>query len=371
MNILILSCKTGQGHHSVAQAIAETLDNRGHRWQLIDALNFISERTAKIMSKGHSFIYCHCPKVFQAGYEAAEKHPKSMAEGSAAYWLFARGSEDLYEYCKEQNFDAVVCTHVFASLMLTDMKQTYGYEIKSYFVATDYTAYPGVEASEVDACFIPGEDLAEDYEGKNTVVTGIPVHQRFFQTMDGAQAKGKLGVDLQKKHILIMCGSMGCGPMEEIAQRIAAGMKETVTLSIVCGTNRKLYQRLTEHYRENPNVLVHGFVQNVHELMAAADICVTKPGGISTTEAMSVGIPMVLVDTVAGCENHNMRYFQQMGGAVFAKDPADIASYCLGLIKNEEKCKEMSEILLKNRKNGAVAICDYLQSHIRELSYSK
>ena len=365
MNILILSCKTGQGHHSVANAIAQTLEDRGHCWEILDALSFISDRTAKFMSWGHSFIYCHCPEVFQVGYEAAEKHPKVLAEGSAAYWLFARGSQDLYEYCKEQQFDAIICTHVFAALMVTDVKRTYGFEIKSYFVATDYTSYPGVQESQMDVYFIPDDRLAEAYAGKKTVTSGIPVYQHFFRTEEKAAAKQALGILPKQQHILVMCGSMGCGPMEEIARYITDGMEKNCTMSIVCGTNQRLYHRLTEAYQHHPQVQVHGFVQNVPQMMAAADVYVTKPGGISTTEAMAEGLPMVLVDAVAGCEDYNMRYFRDLGGAEASKEPERIAGLCLELISNPSRRDRMSAQLLKNRKNGAVIICDYLQAQLQ------
>lgn len=364
MKILILSCKTGQGHNSVANAIAETLENRGHDGEILDALRFISDGTAKFMSWGHSFIYCHCPEVFQAGYEAAERHPNVLGEGSLAYRFFARGAQDLYEYCAQYHYDAVICTHVFAALMFTEARHSFNLPVPGYFVATDYTSYPGVQESDMDAYFIPDDCLAEAYSGKRTVTCGIPVYQQFFTDVARAEAKAALGLDCNKTHILMMCGSMGCGPIEEIAQRIAIGMDDDCIMSIVCGTNHRLYQRLCDAYRDNKKVQVHGYVQNVSLMMAAADIYVTKPGGISTTEAMVRGLPMVLVDAVAGCEDYNMRYFRDLGGAVGSKDPKRIAQLCLELADNPLRRERMSGQLLQSKKNGAVTICDYLQQRL-------
>ena len=98
-------------------------------------------------------------------------------------------------------------------------------------------------------------------------------------------------------------------------------------------------------------------------MMASADIYVTKPGGISTTEAMARGLPMVLVDAVAGCEDYNMRYFQNMGAAVASKDPATLAALCLDLVADTDRRAEMSRSLREHRKNGAVAIGDYITEH--------
>jgi len=342
----------------------ETLENRGNTCEIVDALGFISERTSKFVSWGHSFIYCHCPSVFSVGYGVTEKHPKMLGEGSMAYWLFGRGSEDLYNYCQEHCFDAVICTHVFAALMLTDMQRAYNYSIKSYFVATDYSTYPWAPACTMDAFFIPAESVAESFGDGVTVTTGIPVYQRFFQELDKTEAKKALNIAEYKKHILVMCGSMGCGPIEEITKRIVSGMTDSCVLSIICGTNERLYNRLSTAYQSNPNVIIHGFVRNVHEMMSAADIYVTKPGGISTTEAMAKGLPMVLVDAVAGCEDYNMHHFQEIGGAVASKEPKEIAELCLELLENDAQREQMRQNLLRNRKNSAVIICDYLQEHL-------
>lgn len=363
MKILILSCNTGQGHNSVANAIAEMLDARKISWQMEDALSFVSDRTSKFMSWGHSFLYCHCPEVFQVGYEVAERHPQALSEGSVAYRFFARGADDLYEFCRAHEFDTVICTHVFAALMLTEVQRTHELPVKSYFVATDYTSYPGVQDSQMDVYFIPDDRLRDAYGDKFTVTSGIPVYQQFFQAMDKAEAKQALGLSPWTRHILIMCGSMGCGPMEEIAQQIAGSMADDCVVSIICGTNRRLYRKLTEEYRDDPRVQIYGFVHDVHKMMASADIYVTKPGGISTTEAMAQGLPMVLVDAVAGCEDYNMDYFREMGSAEASKDPKRLAQLCLELIANTSRREEMAAQLLKNRKNGARIICDYLQEH--------
>ena len=363
MKVLILSCKTGQGHNSVANAIAETLDARGHVCEVLDALSFVSDRTAKFMSWGHSFIYCYCPEVFQVGYEAAERFPSALGEKSVAYRFFARGSQSLYEYCIEEGYEAVVCTHVFAALMLTDVKRSYNLDCKSYFVATDYTSYPGVQDSQMDVYFIPDDTLTSAYGEKKTVTSGIPVYQKFFDGAKKEEAKAALGLPQESQHILMMCGSMGCGPIEELAERIVSKMNEDCVLSIVCGTNQRLYQRLVKLFEGDSRVRVHGFVQNIHQMMTASDVYVTKPGGISTTEAMAKGLPMVLVDAVAGCEDYNMRYFRNMGGAVAAKEPEKIAQLCMELITNSNRRDRMAAQLEHNSKNGAVIICDYLQEH--------
>lgn len=361
MKVLILSCKTGQGHNSVANAVLEELENRGHTCQVLDALAFVGDHTARFMSWGHSFVYCHMPKAFQMGYEVAERHPSALENGSMAYRYLSRGSEDLNEYIQQEQFDAVVCTHVFAALMLTDAKRRHGFSAVSCFVATDYASYPGVDDTEMDIYFIPDEAMAPEYQGKPILVSGIPIRQAFFNSTPLNEAKAAMGIDSDEKHIVMMCGSMGCGPMEELTKAIAGRMGENCSLSVICGTNQRLYQKLSDNFGSNDRVRVLGFVQNIVQLLDSADVYVTKPGGISTTEATAKGLPMVLVDAVAGCENYNMRFFREIGGAVAAKEPDRLKELCMELLEDPDRRAGMSAQLLKKSRNGAKAICDYLE----------
>jgi len=360
MKILILSCNTGQGHNSVAKAIQEALKMRGKCCEIVDALQFISERTSRFMSWGHSFIYCHIPKLFTAGYGAAEKHTSVLEDGSAAYRFFAKGAEALCEYCTTGGYDIVFCTHVFSALMYTEAKKMGNLSAPSYFVATDYTCSPGTLESELDGYFIPDKDLASEFAGKIRIPVGIPIRQQFYQSRPRQEAKQLLGLNNESPHILMMCGSMGCGPIEEIVELLSQEMPADCELSVVCGNNHKLKAKLDDITEKDGRIHIHGFVEDISLLMDSADIYVTKPGGISTTEAMAKGLPMVLVDAVAGCEEHNMYYFTELGGAVAAKKPEDIAALCLNLLHDEERCRRMSEILRNKRANAAQVIAEYI-----------
>ncbi len=360
MKVLILSCSTGQGHNAVSQAIAQQFHTRGTHCEVVDSLQFISNRTARFLSWGHSFMYCHLPKLFRTGYGAAERHTSIWEEGSAVYRFFAKGAQDLRDYCVENCFTHVICAHIFSALMMTEAKRWMSSSVQTYFVGTDYTCYPGIQDSKLDLYFIPDASLAADFVGKQTMAVGIPLRQEFYQRRDRAVAKQKADIPPDQLHVLMMCGSMGCGPMEKLAELIAQRMGPGCELSVVCGKNRSLYEKLIQAHGHMPNVHIHGFVDNIPELMDSADVYVTKPGGISTTEAMAKGLPMVLVDAVAGCEEHNMRFFVQMGAAVGAKDPRRIAVHCLRLLRNEKKRAAMEQVLLENSKNGAKEICDHI-----------
>lgn len=360
MSVLILSCSTGQGHNSVAEAIREALEAQGEACEIVDALRFISERTARFMSWGHSFVYCHIPRLFTAGYGAAERHTHALEEGSAAYRFFARGAEELYNYCASGGYETILCTHVFSALMYTEAKKKGFLPASSYFVATDYTCSPGTLDSDLDGYFIPDRIVAPQFRPKILYPVGIPIRRSFFSTFSQQDAKHMLGIPADHSHILMMCGSMGCGPIEEIVELLMTQMPSHCELTVVCGKNQRLKEQLDAAAGQDGRIHIRGYVDNVPLLMDASDLYITKPGGISTTEAMAKGLPMVLVDAVAGCEEHNMRFFTELGGAVAAKKAEEITALCLMLLNEPEHRRRMSDALLSRGKNAAQRIAEHI-----------
>ena len=150
MRVLILSCNTGEGHNSCAKAIKEVYDNKGDDCVITDALNFISEKTSRFISWGHVFVYRNLPWLFNWGYGFTEKHTGVFKESNMMYNFFGKGADNLYKFIVRGTYDTVICTHPFASLMLTEAQRRYQMPIKTAFVATDYTCSPSVKDSVLD-----------------------------------------------------------------------------------------------------------------------------------------------------------------------------------------------------------------------------
>ena len=152
-------------------------------------------------------------------------------------------------------------------------------------------------------------------------------------------------MDPSHSHLLMMCGSMGCGPMEELTKIFKEQMDASVELSIVCGTNEKLCQELKSIAAGNPRIHIYGYTDRMNDLMDSADLYLTKPGGLSVTEAAAKRLPMVLIDAVAGCEKYNLDFFVSSGGAVTADSPEALADLCTALAKDEDRLSTMAERL--------------------------
>ena len=365
MKILILSCNTGEGHNSCARAISEELERKGDWGYIADGLAFLSTGTSKFVSGWHTRLYRYFPRLYGKGYEYAEKHPMNIKKHTAAYRMIRRGAKRLRKVIKAGGYDGVICTHLFPAMMVTGLVKKGTVTIPACFVATDYTASPGCEKVGLPT-ITPHPDLTGEFQAvgipaENILAYGIPVRSMFTEKTDKAEAKRKAGLDPERLHMVIMGGSMGCGPMEDVLAEIAAGMPENIELTVICGTNKQTAEKLRRRHGENPRVHIRGYVKDMSLMLDSADLYLTKPGGISVTEAAEKRLPMILIDTVAGCEDYNLQFFVNLGAAKTADSEEAIAALCLDTLRSDGALCEMSAAYdRREAANGARYICDIL-----------
>ncbi len=363
MKILLLTCNTGQGHNSTADSIKEKFVNKGIECEIADALSFVSPKMSDFICNTHAKLYKYAPVIFDMGYELAEKHPSVFANDSVAYNFFCLGVKKLEDYVVKNEITGIISVHMFCALMVTELKKNEALNLKTAFVSTDYTCHPGVQESDMDAYFIPHENLVGEFVAcgvpeEKIIASGIPVKNIFYEKGDKTEAKKSLGLKEDQKHILMMCGSMGCGPMEEMTEKIKAIMPENAHLTVVCGTNEKLKKKIEKH--STGNVTVLGFVNNVSLLMDSADLYVTKPGGLSTTEAAQKRLPLAFIDAVSGCESYNRYFFLTRGMAIASNNQSKLPRLIIKRLLNEEALEKQRKTMEKEFSNKpAEIICDF------------
>lgn len=350
MRVLILSSNNGGGHNAVARALKEAFEAHGDVCRVEDCLSFISEDVSEAVARSHNFMYRHVPKLFASGYRHTQRHPKTFMEHHNGRRVLGLARGPLGRYLQAGGYDAAICTHVFASLMLTDARRKYDLSIRTGVVETDYTATPGTQAGDLDWHFIPAESLRAELvalgvDSGRIIVSGIPVRDGFYARGARSEARRALGVPADCRHLLVMGGSMGAGPVAELVRLVAADMDDGCFVSVVCGTNRALRDALTDRYGGDPRFRIHGYEEGVAQLMDAADLLLTKPGGITVTEAAVKRLPMGLVNAVAGCEAYNLDFFTRAGGAITAETSQGIARRCLELLRDDARRAEMAEAL--------------------------
>lgn len=339
MRVLILTCNTGGGHNAVAAALAESFRRLGVSSDTADGLSFISQKASRFVSKWHTRFYRRYPKLYKAGYMSAENDAESNDRDNPVYRYMARGARRLGRAIQDGGYDAVVCVHVIPAMMMTELHRQHETGPVFCFVATDYTCSPTVGGCTPDICVIPHEELAEEFVScgiarETLLAEGIPVRAVFRERGDRAAARSELALPPEGRHIVLMSGSIGCGPMADIAAELEKRMERGDFASVLCGSNRQMLYALRR--RGFRRVEAVGFTNRVHRYMDSADVLVSKPGGISITEAGTRGTPLLLADMVGGCETRNQEFFHAHGWAETCQ-PEDMADAALALLDRPER----------------------------------
>lgn len=341
--ILLLTCGTGEGHNSAASAVAEALHARGVETVRRDPVSFAGEKAKKAVSGAYNGIIRRTPKMFGAIYKAGEAVDRVRFR-SPVYYANTLYAKKLAAYILEEKFDAVVCTHLFAMEALTYIKKRGLLSVPSYGVLTDYTCIPFFEETDVDEYFIPHADLADKLCAKGMkkerlIPTGIPVSPRFTLHMEKCAARELLGLPQDKKIVLVMTGGVGCGNAGEICRALLAQNKK-LFICVFTGKNAAMFDDIRSSFAES-SVRAVSFTDKVNVFMNAGDVLITKPGGLSSTEAATANIPFVALITIPGCEQKNAAFFSSRGLCVTALSPLQAAKEAADLVADNDRCEAM------------------------------
>lgn len=300
----------------------------------MDALRLESAEFSKLVCTVHALIYRHAPKLYGKGYEKEEDGTISWVGR-----LLTPAAHKLHAVLRAGAFDAVICVHAFAALIVTELRKLYDDRLPAFFVATDYTCSPYVAQCDMDGFFIPHPALTEEFQAAGIpadklIASGIPVHDAFGTRQPQKVAREALGLPENGKIIVLASGSIGCGPLTEIYTRLGDQLSENDTVVVICGNNRSLVRQLTaipvKTYRR-----ILGLTDQISTYMDAADCFVTKAGGISITEALAKGTPAILLNAIGGCEACNFRFMTKNGLMLGAESAGEAAELILnGQYKN-------------------------------------
>ncbi len=192
------------------------------------------------------------------------------------------------------------------------------------------SAHPVWFCPEADLCLVPTEAAREralrfGVPAQKVEVVGLPVDMRFLSPPgDGAALRARLHLDPERPCVLVVGGGDGVGALDEVAQALARGLPD-IQLVVITGRNEAMRRKLEQRTWQVPTQ-IHGFVQNMPELMAASDLLVTKAGSVTLAEAFVVGLPVIIYGFVPGQEEGNIGYISEHGAGAYAPDPDGVAA---------------------------------------------
>ncbi len=346
MKILVLSCGTGQGHNSAAAAVREAFLRHGHDCVIADPLQFGRKHTAGVVAATYNGIIKNAPGAFGAIYKAGDLY-SATGLTSPIYFANTLYAKHLRGYIEENGFSAVVCTHLFAMEALTALKKRRAdFAVPCYGVLTDYTCIPFLAETHLTGYFIPSEELKAELAGRGMEKellfgTGIPVAHRFEEPMEKTAAREALMLPQDVPTVLVMSGGVGCGHLDALCRALTERATRPFVACVLTGRNEKLKAELDAAFCDNDCVRTVAFTDKANVYMRAADVMITKPGGLTSTEAAVANVPLVHLLAFSGCETKNAAFFAAHGMAEKADDVETAADKAWELIENKDSAADM------------------------------
>lgn len=313
MHVLFLYALTGSGHLKAAKYVAEamTRENADIRIHMSDALKLCYSSFEAFILKAFRFLISGCPVTYRFLYRLTEKN---SIFNHIAGWFFSSSVSELKKICSEIKADCIVCTHPFALLLASKLKK----ELKTNTplilgIITDYKIHRFWVYPQVDLYFVPSAEMKEDllrlgWSADRIKVTGVP-------------CPPDIGHDLKvyrkrKPFLLVSGGGWGLGNLEATTVSL---LKRQIghTLMVVTGENNELYQRLKIIRAKYPGrLIVKRTIPKLYNTMKNALAVLTKPGGLTVTEAMILKKPLILLKPLPGAEEKNLDYLISRGAAI-------------------------------------------------------
>lgn len=344
--LLILSGDTGDGHNTAAKAIQEAWTASGGYSVMLDAMHFISPEAQSRIARTYFYLAMRAPKAYGKLYRTGDLWSSKLSRyiRSPVYGMNIFLAKHIYKYLELRPFDAVICTHLFPMLGLTNLERKGYLKLPSFAVFTDYSCYPFMVESQLDVYFTPSDHVSrqcieQGMEHENFIPSGIPVAEKFRTKMTRAEARRKLGYREEEVLYLIMGGGMGFGSPAELCREIFARDKEAKVLFLY-GHNKKMAERLEILFPHGELELIP-FTTEVPAYMKAANVLLSKPGGLSSTEAIVMGIPLVHTAPIPGIETANLEFFTAEGLSLTDKDAATRAEAAVDLVHNATRREQM------------------------------
>lgn len=366
MKVLIISIKAGYGHHSTAIAIMNYFKSNNIECEMLDTFEYINSKLNDSINNGYLMTTKYTPDAFGKAYSILDKKDEKYDKYSLISILSNLVSHKLRDYISDYNPNVIIATHSFASMVVTYLKEKNYISCPSVGIITDFTVHPFWESTSLDYYVLANELLINQTRKKGIspdkiLATGIPVKEQFSVKTSKQDARKKLGI-ADKKTLLLMMGSMGFGSIDKVLEGINKS-GEDFQILCVCGNNEKV-KREIESTDWAKDTYVYGFIDNVDVMMDAADFIITKPGGLTMSEALAKKIPPIIMNPIPGQEDRNMEFLVNNGAAIMVTEtfPIDEALYLL--FNSPERVSLLSRgVELLSRPNATKNLCEFIMQH--------
>lgn len=360
LKIMILFASYGDGHIQVSRALKNKFAEQGIN-NVIE-LDLFAEAHPLINSvTKYAYIksYHIAPFLYGWVYYRTKEMNHDTIFGE---WFHSFGIQKLTSIVNEVQPDLVINT--FPVLIMPQLRKKTGIFIPTFNVITDFTLHHRWVHREIDKYYVATEDLKHSIVENGVpddriIVSGIPLRDSFEQPVDVMSARQKYHLDPGKKTVLVMAGAYGVlQRLKKVCQTILSAPNTQIIL--VCGKNRTLLRDMNHQFSCHPNIRIFGFIEDIHELMAVSSCVLTKPGGITLSEAISANLPIILYRPVPGQEKDNAHYLAEKGAAMVIEHTNKLGREIKALLMHDRELFRMRRAIaaLHNKDSAERVVND-------------
>ncbi|MFZ4597695.1 MAG: MGDG synthase family glycosyltransferase, partial [Terrimicrobiaceae bacterium] len=345
--VLILSASVGSGHVKAADALARVIRQRPDVEEVLsdDSLDHTNVLHKQLYSTLYAKLSALLPDFLGWWYESSDD-PWVSDKGRLA--LDLPQALPLINLVKEFRPDIILCTHFMPAGVLSWLIGNGKLDARLGIVVTDFHFHAFWITRAFSWYFVAQEEDKIHMEalglpGERIQVTGIPVEPEFLQPVDRAAVLARHGLREDRPTLLVAGGALGLSPATAVVRRLLQVDRDFQAV-IVCGRNEELRAEVTQLVQDrSEDFRVYGYTNEMPELMGAATMLLSKPGGMTTAEALARGLPMMILDPIGGQEERNSDVLLEAGAAVKCTEVTLIAHKLRKLLDDPARIQSMSD----------------------------
>lgn len=305
--ILFISCLAGMGHIRAAKALLEsaTENHPELECQYIDAVDYCSWLLRASVVDSYELLIKHWPQLWEKLYQFADTRGGKKSIDTSTI-LLQQGNQKFHDYIKTFAPDRIITTHFFVPILLGKLAK----EIPTDVVVTDYYANRMWLNPNVRHLFVASEGIKKAFrkDHDSIIVSGIPISPRFFKPKNLPALRKKFELPNDQPVILLLSGGTGLVDISKAAECILGTLTNITLIAVAGKNNSELFSKLEKLDPQNNTYQVFNFTDTIDELMAVADIIITKPGGLTTSEVLYLKKSLIMINPIPGQEEKNASF---------------------------------------------------------------
>ena len=350
--VLVLSASAGAGHVRAAQAVEQAFRELGAAREVrhVDTLDYTNKLFRHLYAKAYLDMVANAPAALGWFYDYLDKPWQNERRRLALDRLNTR---PFVKLLKQYRPDITVCTHFLPSEIISWLKAKERLACHQSIVVTDFDVHAMWLCRHVEHYFVALDETRLHLEklgvpASKITVSGIPIDPVFAEPKDKREMRAKYGLREGVTTILVSAGGFGVGPVENILRSLAADLRAPAQAVALCGRNEKLKERIDRlaaglSPESSFSVKSVAHTTAVDEYMAASDILLGKPGGLTTSEALARGLLFVIVNPIPGQEERNSDHLLEEGVAIRCNNLPVLADKIDRLLADPARMSAMRE----------------------------